>query len=490
MHFSKKRLISFLLGFTIFIGVVALFWYFSRGFCQLLLQPKEKISLENVYGIKNAIPFLVLGSGPSSLAAALYGARAKVRTVVLKGKNPGGQLVGTSYIENWPAIKKIRGAAVVKDLEEQAAWFGAVMVNDSAKIVDLTSWPYLVTTDEGEELQALSVFIGTGATPRYLNIPGEQEYWGKGVTTCAICDAPYHKGDMVVVVGGGDSAVEEALELSPYAKEIRMVIRGDIMRASPTIIERLNECTNVKIYYNISLTKINGTDGKVSSVDVINNKTKIKSNWDKAKGIFLAIGHTPNTVMVKGQVATEAGGYITLKGRTQHTSVPGVFAAGDVSDPRYKQAGVAAGDGIKGGLDAVWWLSKIGYNPTVAEKLEPDFFEPELEVKIPIAQINSDADLEALINKAGDRLVILDFFTPYCPSCMQMMPVVEWVGTKMQDKVVFGKIDASIAFDLVKKFKAPKVPHFVVTKKGETVGGSDQVMGRAEMIRFVKKYLK
>lgn len=489
MFLPKKRFTPYLLGLAILLGSGAFFWSFWQGF-SVPWKQKSEINLDRVYGKENVVPFLVLGSGPASLAAALYGARTKVRTVVLKGKNPGGQLVGTSYIENWPAIKKIRGAEVVKDFEEQAAWFGAVMVNDSAKVVDLTSWPYVVSTDEGEKLEALAIFIGTGATPRYLGIPGEQDYWGKGVTTCAICDAPYHKGDTVVVVGGGDSAVEEALELSPYAKEIRMLVRGDVMRASPVMIERLDECTNVKIYYNTSLTQINGENDKVGSVDVINNKTKEKSHWANVKGVFLAIGLIPNTGMVKGQVKTQKGGCITLKGRSQQTSVPGVFAAGDVSDPRYKQAGVAAGDGIKGGLDAVWWLSEIGYNPTVAERLEPYFFEPELEEHVKVAQINSDAELKALIEYADGRLVILDFYTPYCPSCMQMMPVVEWVGTKMKDKVVFGKIDASIAFDLVKKFKAPKVPHFVVTRDGEIIGRTDDVMGRAELTKFVKKHLK
>jgi thioredoxin reductase (NADPH) len=488
MKLHQKKLTA-LVGLLICCGVGAFLWHRNKS--QFNKESHQPVfSIDNVYGQYNVVPFLVLGSGPASLAAALYGARTKVRTVVLRGKTPGGQLTTTSYIENWPGIRKIRGAEVVKDCEDQAARFGAIMVSDSAKTVDLSEWPYTVTTDEGSELKVLSLFIGTGATPRYLGIPGEQKYWGRGVTTCAICDAPYHKGDTVVVVGGGDSAVEEALELSSYAKEVKMLVRSDKMRASPSMIERLDSCDNVEIIFNTSITEIKGVDGKVDALEVINNKTKQKQTWSDIKGVFLAVGHTPNTWMVKGQVETDEIGYITLKDRTQHTSVPGVFSAGDVSDPRYKQAGVAAGDGIKAGLDAVWWLSKIGYNGNVADSLEPYFFEPEIEKTISVAQIDSIGQYEELLKTSGDKLIILDFYTPFCPSCIHMMPVVEWVGTKLEKKIVFVKVDASIAFDLVKKFEAPKVPHFVVTKQGEVVGRSDEVMDKPELYAFVKKYLK
>lgn len=488
MDITKKRLTLFS---AILFGVIGLGVFFRYGLnFKLGRSSHSSFDFENpaLYTKDDIVPFLVLGSGPASLSAALYGARTKVRTVVLKGSQPGGQLTGTSYVENWPAIRKIRGPEVMKDFEEQAARFGAQMVSDSATEVDLTQWPYVVKTEEGKELRVFSIFVGTGAKPRYLGIPGEQTYWGRGVTTCAICDAPYHKGDNVVVIGGGDSAVEEALELSSYAKEVRMLVRSDVMRASPVMSERLDQCDNVKIVYNTALTQINGENGKVGSVEVINTKTKEKAHWDNIKGVFLAIGHLPNTKLFNNQIATDATGYIKLKGRRQETSVPGVFAAGDVSDPRYKQAGVAAGDGIKAGLDAVWWLSEIGYNGHVAEKLEPYFFEPEMGKHVKVAHVNSETEYNKVVQDAGDKLIILDFYTQFCPSCMSMMPVIEWVGTKLKDKVIFLKVDASIAFDLVKKFKAPKVPHFVAIKHNEVVARSGQVMNRAQMLSFVKKY--
>lgn len=482
--------------------VASSFFLFKEGFFPEIGKFfGPKIDLVAVEKTENIVPFLVLGSGPASLSAALYGARSKIRTVVLRGNQPGGQLTGTSYVENWPGIRKIRGIEVVRDLEEQAHSFGAMMVNDSARSVDLSRWPYEVTTEEGNTLYALSLFVGTGSTPRKLGVPGEHEYWGKGVTTCAICDAPYHKGDDVVVIGGGDSAVEEALELSAYAKEVRMLVRTDSMRASPSMVERLDDCNNITVMFNTSLLKINGNGDHVTSVEVINNVTKESEVWPDIKGVFLAIGHTPNTSIFKNGLATAKGGYLKMEGRRQSTSVTGVFAAGDVSDPRYKQAGVAAGDGIKGGLDAVWWLSEQGYNQHVQERLEPYFFDPLLDKKVELKQVNSLPEYLNLVREAKGRTIILDFYTPYCPSCMHMMPVVQTVATQLQEKILVAKVNAAIAFDLVKKFQPPQAPHFIVLKEsgqgedpdGDTMGivaRSNEVMDRAQFYAFAKKYSK
>jgi thioredoxin reductase (NADPH) len=497
MDIFKKRLARTVGGFfflgILLIGLVFFLYGNYKDVYKIISLGRPfkgaEINIENAYNKGNIVPFLVLGSGPASLAAALYGARTKIRTVVLKGAKPGGQLTETSYIENWPGIRKIRGSEVVKDCEEQAARFGALMVSESAESVDLTEWPYKVVTSDGTTLQAMAIFIGTGANARFLGIPGERNYWGKGVTNCAICDAPYHKGDVVVVIGAGDSAVEESLELSSYAREVRMLVRSETLKASPSMLERLEDCDNVKIIFNTSLTEIKGAEGKVSSVVTINNKTKVKEEWPEVKGVFLAIGHTPNTALFKDQIKLDGNGYIELKERNQYTSAPGVFAAGDVSDPRYKQAGVAAGDGIKGGLDAVWWLSEIGYNGNIEKKLEPFLYEPYLQNMIKVKQANSEVELNTIMKESDHELIVLDFFTLFCPACMHMMPVAEWVGTKLKDKVLFVKIDASIAFDLVKKYEAPKVPHFVVIKNKQIIARSDDVMDRAQMLAFVNQYL-
>lgn len=446
------------------------------------------INLDNIQNKANIVPFLVLGSGPASLAAALYGARTKVKTVVLRGNQPGGQLTTTTYVENWPGIRKIRGPEVMQDMEQQAAQFGAILVSDTAKSVDFSEWPYTVITEEGKKLHAMAIFIGTGSTPRKLGIKGEDTYWGKGVTTCAICDAPFHQGHEVLVIGGGDSAVEEALELSPYVKHVKILVRTDKMRASPSMIEQLQRCENVSLHYNMQLEEIKGHHEHVSGVIVKNNKTGVKEVWDDIKGVFLAIGHEPNTKMFGKELERTVNGYVKLTSRRQETSLPGVFAAGDVADERYKQAGVAAGDGIKAGLDAVWWLGHLGYNATLEAQLEPVFFDPHFDARIEVNEVTSVKELDVIIAENRDKVIILDFYTQFCPSCLHMMPVIEWVGTKMSDKVLFLKVNASIAFDLGKKYKVNQVPYFVVLKKGMVVESISEVMDRSMMYQFAKKH--
>ncbi len=487
---KKKSVLILVLIFMAAGGIFFSYKFLLRDSEDLLIKNSYDINFDLVFKKKNVVPFLVLGSGPASLAAALYGARTKVYTVVLKGNQPGGALTGTSYIENWPAIRKIRGTEVVQDFEDQAAQFGAVMIGDVAKSVDFSQWPFKVETEEGLELYAMSLFIGTGATPRRLNIPGENEYWGKGVTTCAICDAPYHKGNEVVVVGGGDSAVEEALELSPYVKKVFVLVRTDKMRASPTMLEKMKQCTNIEVVYNTTVSQVYGDGAHVTAIDIQDTQTHKVVKWDTIKGLFLAIGHSPNTALFdKNRLAIDNYGYVKLIGRTQATTIPGVFCAGDVSDPRYRQAGVAAGDGIKAGLDAVWWLMEQGYNKNFADKLDPYMFDKKASKHVSITQINSISEYEAFMKKVKNKLVVLDFYSPYCPACMHMLPAVEWVGAKFSDSVAFAKVDTSIAFDLVKKFEVPQIPYLIMLKKGAKISSSSQELDRAGLSAFIKKEL-
>lgn len=452
-------------------------------------EPKKTVSydLKKLKGLDNLVPFLVIGSGPASLSAALYGARTRVRTVCLRGNKPGGQLTGTSYIENWPGITRIQGRQVVAQQQEQAEEFGALMIDDTVSKVDLSDWPYVVETEEGHTLHALAIMIGTGATARGLDVEGEHKYWGRGVTTCAICDAPYHRDHDVVVVGGGDSAMEEAIELSPYAKNVTILVRGDTLKASPSMTERALGCHNVTVAYNKLITKINGDDYHVTNIDVKDTKTGAIENM-KITGVFLGIGHDPNTKLFKGVLNTNKEGYITIDGRTQQTSYAGVVAAGDVCDPRYRQAGVAAGDGIKAGLDVVWWLSGLGYNQKMQESLEPYFFEKPTR-KIKVAEINNEVELKRRMKGAPEELVFLDFYTNACPTCMHMMPIIDWAATKFVDKVRFFKVDASDAFDLTKKYKVPDVPHFIVLRGDKVVGRYHDIMDRPQLYTRLKKFL-
>ncbi len=491
MNRVKKIKSAVIVSIFLLMSFGSLWWAYSKFQIGVYIHDSFKnkhnpiIDLAQLNGKTDIVPLLVLGSGPASLSAALYGSRSGIKTFVLRGNQPGGQLTGTSYIENWPGTKKIRGAELMTDFEDQVRSFGTVLLSDAAVSVDLSSWPYKVKTEEGHELYALSLMIATGATPRRLSIPGEQEYWGKGVTTCAICDAPYHKGDRVVVIGGGDSAMEEALELSPYAKQIDILVRGTQLRASVSMIERVKDCTNVTIHYNKSVAEVLGDGAHMTSAIIKDTVTGSQEEWP-VKGMFLAIGHIPNTQLFKGVITLDKEGYIQVADRHQMTNVPGVAVAGDVGDSYYRQAGVAAGDGIKAGLDIVWWLTSIGYNASVQTKLESFFFDPNVVEKKKLEEIDSLVEYDNLIANSKDKLIMLDFFTPYCPSCMSMIPIIEWTAAKFSDKVVFRKVDASLAYDLVKKFKVPDVPHMIFIKDGNIIDRLKDTMNRPDFYAFIK----
>ncbi len=480
---SAKKIVAFFIVMMVFGG--GFYWYTFKS----THKSEHRYTLKALEGKDNIVPFLVLGSGPASLSAALYGARTKIRTVVMRGNQPGGQLTTTSYVENWPGIPKELGREIMENFESQTAGFGAIIVSDVVMEIDFSDWPYKVTTEEGHILYAMAIMIGTGSTARRLSIPGEQEYWGRGVTTCAICDAPYHQGHKVVVIGGGDSAMEEALELSSYAQEVSVFVRGDALKASPSMIERVKDCNNVTVYFNKTLSEIKGDGKHVTSVMVNDLKTNTITE-QPMQGVFLAIGHIPNTNLIKDVLACDKLGYLKLNQRTQETSLPGVFAAGDVSDPRYKQAGVAAGDGIKAGLDCMWWLTELGYNKQVQESLEPFFFDPAMQETSKVGQLITIDDLKLAIKESGKKLMLLDFYTKHCPSCMHMMPVLEWASQKMAETVNFYKVDASLALDLVRYFKVPEVPHIVLLEEGKELDHYPNTMTRTELYTYLKKYLK
>ncbi len=462
-------------------------WYYKSSNTSDVSKSPLQYDLKKLKETENLVPFLVIGSGPASLSAALYGSRTRIRTICLRGNKPGGQLTGTSYIENWPGIPRIKGSEVVAQQQEQAEEFGAIMIDDTVSSVDFSQWPYVVKTEEGNTLRAMAIMIGTGATARGLNVEGEHTYWGRGVTTCAICDAPYHRDHDVVVVGGGDSAMEEAIELSPYAKNVTILVRGEQLKASPSMIEKALGCHNVKIRHNTVITKINGDEYHVTNIDVKNPKTGEEDNL-KITGVFLGIGHDPNTKLFKDTLNVNKQGYLLIDGRTQQTNYQGVVAAGDVCDPRYRQAGVAAGDGIKAGLDVVWWLSSLGYNQRMQESLEPYFFEKAAK-KIKVDHINSETDLKRKMEGASEELVFLDFYTTACPTCMHMMPVIDWGAAKFAGKVRFFKVDASDAFDLTKKYKVPDVPHFIVLRGDKVIGRYHDIMDRPQLYSRLKKFL-
>ncbi len=303
------------------------------------------------------LPIVVIGSGPAGLTAAQYAVRLGIPTTLYTGPLPGGLLTQTAHIENYSGVKKLSGEALIDTMIEQAKEAGVTIEDESVVSVDLDQWPFTIALESGEQYRVLSLIVATGATPKKLGVPGEETYWGSGVSSCAICDAPFFKGKDVFVVGGGDSAVEEALQLSPHVKIVTILVRSHRMRAAHSMQQKLKGYPNIinPVQYNKRITQVLGNEDDVTSLEIQNLLTDEKEAVP-ADGLFLAIGHHPNTDLFQDQLSLADSGHIITEPRTQATSVPGVFAAGDVEDDRYRQAVVAAGRGCAAAIDAVSWL--------------------------------------------------------------------------------------------------------------------------------------
>jgi thioredoxin reductase (NADPH) len=302
------------------------------------------------------IKVLVLGSGPAGLSAALYAARAELAPVVLTGMELGGQAALTHTIENYPGFPDGVGGQQLGELfQKQAERFGAKVEFDTAQSVDLSQRPFKVTTDNGIYL-ADSLIIATGARPNHLEIPGEIEFTGKGVSYCATCDGWFFKDKKVIVVGGGDSALEEGLFLTRFASSVTIVHRRDSLRAGKVLQNRAFNDPKVSFVWNSILTEIQG-DGVVKSAKLKNTQTGEVSELE-TDGVFIFIGHTPNTQMFAGQLDMDAGGYINSN-MMMETNVPGVFVAGEVADSHFRQVVTSAGMGAAAAIQVTHFLEKV-----------------------------------------------------------------------------------------------------------------------------------
>lgn len=302
-----------------------------------------------------AFEVIIIGSGPAGYTAGVYTSRAKLRTLIISGTLPGGQLMTTSEVENYPGFPNgIFGPELMMNMREQAERFGTVIVDDEVIRVDFSKRPFIVTT-HSETYEAESVLICTGASPRKLGIEGEQQFAGRGVSYCATCDGPFFKGEDIVVVGGGDTALEEATFLSKFGKSVKIIHRRESLRGSKILQQKAFENPKIHFLWNSVVADIKG-DKKIGTI-VIKDINNGKQQIIQAGGLFVAIGHEPNTAIFKGQLEMDDKGYIILKSQTK-TSVEGVFAAGDVHDYRYRQAVTAAGFGCMAALDVEKWLTE------------------------------------------------------------------------------------------------------------------------------------
>jgi thioredoxin reductase (NADPH) len=302
---------------------------------------------------------VIIGSGPAGYTAALYAARASMRVLVFQGFESGGQLMLTSDVENYPGYRDgVMGPEMMDDFEAQAARFGAEMRPDNVERVDFSERPFkLWAEDEDEPVLARAVVIATGAKAKWLGLESEQQLMGKGVSGCATCDAFFYRGKKVAVVGGGDTAMEEAGVLAKFADEVVLIHRRDEFRASKIMLQRALNNPKITFLTDTVVEEILG-ENSVEGVRVRNTRTGEEQTIE-VSGFFAAIGHAPATSLFEGQLEMDEGGYILQKQNTM-TSVPGVFAAGDVSDTRYRQAVTAAGDGCRAAIDSERWLEEHG----------------------------------------------------------------------------------------------------------------------------------
>ncbi|MDR2466960.1 MAG: thioredoxin-disulfide reductase [Prevotellaceae bacterium] len=298
---------------------------------------------------------LIIGGGPAGYTAAIYASRANLNPVLYEGNMPGGQLTLTTEVDNYPGYPDgVSGIDMMNDMKRQALRFGADIRSGYLAEADLSARPFLLTTGDGDAIRAETVIIATGATAKYLGLPSEEKYKGLGVSACATCDGFFHRKKDVAVVGGGDTACEDASYLAAMCRKVYLIVRRNELRASKAMQHRVKRADNIEILWERQVSEVLGDENGVTGLRLI-DKTGSEMTID-VHGLFVAVGHHPNTEIFKPCIKTDEAGYIVTKGKTTETNVAGVFAAGDVADPRYRQGITAAASGCMAAKDAELFL--------------------------------------------------------------------------------------------------------------------------------------
>lgn len=466
---------------------------------------------------QDTVPCLIIGGGVGGLTSAIYLSQLGCKTVVLQGDLPGGALSKTRSVQNWPGETEIDGMDLVKKLELHAKKCGASLVDKMALSVDFSKWPFSIEiagkgAEKKQTIHALSCIVATGATPNKLEIPGEAEFWGRGVTNCAICDAPMFKDGTVAVVGGGDSAIVEAEILSSVVKKIYLIVRSGALRAKGDRVEKIKQNPKVEILYWTKVEKIIGDETGVNGI-LVRSKSKeaFKVSLD---GVFLAIGSKPNTTIFDRHLKLGKTGLIKLF-NDQETSVRGVFATGDVCDEKYRQAVTASGNGCVAAIQVLGFLnhknidlkdfgkvseeefdenSQTSESEIVEEKpaetideilleLNEDSSEPDLitEQTKDLSQVSLNENSEELIFEVESqkqidekiknvgRPYVLDLYAPWCMPCQMMHPIFEKLADQFNGKIIFFRADVDKSPSLLSNFGVKGVPTFIFFDKDGSI---------------------
>ncbi|NGX34154.1 MAG: Thioredoxin reductase [Candidatus Anoxychlamydiales bacterium] len=418
---------------------------------------KHEIVKENEYST------VILGGGIGALTSGIYLARAGYKPLIIEGDLPGGLITQSYSVENWPGEIQITGNDLVNKIKDQAIKNGCTILSNEVIDVDFSKKPIVITlkdlySNKTQKIKASSCVIAMGTSSNYLNIKGEKDYWGRGVSNCAVCDGSFYKDKKVAIVGGGDAAVVEANYLSNLAGQVYIIVRKDKMRAKDKEkIKALAQKKNIKIIYNANVTAINGDDKNVTSIDVLDNKNQKKSKID-LDGLFLAIGSTPNSKVFQNKLKLDQAGYIRVFDGLS-TSTNGIFAIGDIIDPVYKQAITAAGDGAKAAISCQKYLEEnANQNINNSVKLAS---ESTQVFSSKVVEITSLKEFEKELS-SSDTPIIVDFYASWCRPCQRIAPLLENGAKILSGKVKILKVNVDKLRDISSKYQIKSMPTIIV----------------------------
>jgi thioredoxin reductase (NADPH) len=432
---------------------------------------------------------VIIGSGPAGYTAAIYAGRANLKPLVFEGFQaggvPGGQLMTTTEVENFPGFPEgIQGPELMHRTRAQAERWGAEIITEDVVSVDLSKRPFTVKS-ETLEVQAHSIIIATGATAKRLNLPGEEEFWNKGISACAICDGtiPLFRNAELAIIGGGDTAAEEAVYLTKYGSRVHMLVRRDQMRASKAMQDRVLRHPKIKVHWNTVPLAVSG-DEVLKGVKIQNTQSEEISELP-VRGLFYAVGHTPNTSLFKEQIALDEVGYIVTEGKSVETNVEGVFAAGDVQDHEYRQAVTAAGTGCMAALLAERWLSAQGLLREDHHQEESKAV-PQMEQTAPAAQqapastpATGEVSLSETFFEGGyalrklyhesEKLIMVKYTAPQCGPCHMLKPILHKISSEFEGKFHTVAIDIEAEPEMAEATGVTGTPTVMFFKNKEMV---------------------
>lgn len=444
----------------------------------------EKVGLINIAKAKkkdNIMPIAIIGAGPAGLCAAVWTARARIPTYVFTNDSIGGHLNDIKQIENWPALPRTTGEDVAKRLEDQALNFGAHMVDESVASVNFNTYPFEIKTTNDVTVYALTVIVATGFMQEKLDIPGAKQYWGNGIGLCTICDAPFARGQDVVVVGDDDFAAERVIQLADYANNVIMITRKKKLSVTATVIGYLNNLKNAELITGHAVTEVLGDGSKVTGVR-LRNLEEGSERTIPVSTVYLNSVYKPDSGIVKDQLPLDKEGYILRQPDSQQTFVPGVFAAGAVTNKPNK-AGPAAGFGMAAATEAIEFMHKtVGFNSEVNKDLEKLYYKSaQKRSHKGVDQVTSRAQLQEVFKKAP--FTVLFAYLPTCKFCRAMYPDMLEVAHDFSDSITMVKLNANETNDLTTNLSFDSVPTtFIYNKDGVWI---HTIKGRANKLAIV-----